>query len=304
MAAHKIHSAQQMPGGRQVVPAENKSAPAGAGATAPLLSPSLVGVTDGKSTGTGPVSADLTTAAVPAPPAALATLSKQPSSNPPTHRDPQTSKPSSTSSKFVWVKTQNAEGAALPKSSRSAPPAAKTVNNVPPSAPGAESAAVHQVGKKTAAKKPPQKTPPDRLPAKTSKYKWVSSAASQANVSRKPLLPKGLPPPQKALETGGVSKKVKAAPASPGPAKKEAAASSGSSRYSWKAAAAPAGGAAARRRSSFHWTPDKRNRGARGGSSLPPPSASPGAFKLRSRMKIIRRSVNDVLQEPLQTDSN
>lgn len=290
----KVYKTQQVPERRHVVPAENKTVPA---VVATKASPSLsspAGLSVSKSTDIGAVSADLANAAVTVPPAAVAKLSKQPSSNPPTHSNHQTSKPSSTNSKFVWVKAQNVEGAAPLMSSRVPTPAGKTVENFPSSTPAAKSAAVYPVCKKTAVKKPPQKTTQDNLPTKTSQYKWVSTTASQAKVSRKSLSPKGLPLPQKALETGGISKKVKAALASPTPTKKEVATSSRSSRYSWKAAAA--GGAAVRRRSSFHWTPDKRHKGVRGGSSpgplrtsLPSPAAPPGAFKLRSRMKIIRR---------------
>lgn len=274
-----------------MLPAENSTVPAAAKTAASLGLPSLVSVSDGTRTDGAALSADLA-----APTAAVATASTQPPSNP-----RQASKPAS--SKFVWVKTQNVEGAELQKSSRVPAPAGKAVNDVPSSSKG-----VYSLCKKTAAKKPPQRAAQDSLSTKASKYKWVSSAASQAKASRKSLSPKGLPPSHKAPETGGVPKRVKAALAAT-VNKKEAAASSRSSRYSWKAATA--GGAAARRRSSFYWTPDKRNKGARGGSSpgtlrggASTPSSSPGAFKLRSRMKIIRRSVNVILQKPLKTESN
>lgn len=296
-----------MPESRREVPAENNTSLAVVKKTTSLRLPSLVGITDTKRPDTVAVSADLTNATITSPTAAVAKLSKQPSSNASTHSNQhQSSKPSSTNSKFVWVKTQNVEGAELQRSSRVPTPAGKTVNDFPSSTSGVESTVVY---KKTAAKKPPQRISQDSLSTKTSKYKWVSSTASQAKVSRKSLSPKVLPLTQKALETGGIPKRVKAALTSPTIIKKEVATSSRSSRYSWKAATA--GGVAVLRRSSFYWTADKRNKGVRGGfspgtlrTSLPSPSSSPGAFKLRSRMKIIRRSVNVILQKPLKTESN
>nr|XP_046209407.1 zinc finger CCCH domain-containing protein 3-like isoform X3 [Oncorhynchus gorbuscha] len=142
---------------------------------------------------------------------------------------------------------------------------------------------------------------------KTSKYTWVSSAAGvQARLSRKPLSPKdlalALALPQRAAE-GLVAKK----PKSPNPLAKQrkgAAASCSttlSSRYCWKAGSGGGGQTGSwtgsRGGSLFHWTSEKEN-GAKGGSSVPPSvtqrtaSSSPGGFKLRSRMKIIRRSVS------------
>lgn len=303
-----------MPESRPVVPAENNSVPAVVKTNASLSPPTLVRITDSKRTDTVAVSADLTNATITAPTAAVAKLSKQPSSYPPTHRKwHQTSKPSSTNSKFVWVKTQNVEGAELEKSRCAPTPAGKTVNDFPSSTSGAESAVVYSASKKTPAKKPPQRITQISLSTKSSTYKWVSSAASQAKASRKSLSSKVLPPPQKALETSGIPKRVRAALTSPAINKKEVATSSRSSRYSWKAAAA--GGTAVRQRSSFYWTPDKRNKGVRGGfspgtlrthlPSLPTlPSSLPGAFKLRSRMKIVRRSVHVILQKTLITESN
>lgn len=299
----QIYPTQQMPESRR---AERSGVPAVVKTVASLSLPSL-GPRTGQRTDTVAVSADLTNSTIAAPAAAVAKPSKRPSSDPPTSsKRHQTSKPSSTSSKFVWVKTQNEEGAELQKSSRAPTAAGKRGKDFPSASSGPESTGVYSVCKKTSAKKPPQ----DSLSPKASKYKWVSSTAAQAKVSRKSLSPKALPPPRKALETGSIPKRVKAALASPAISKKEVATSSRSSRYSWKAAAA--GGTAVRQRSSFYWTPDKRNRGVRGGFSpgtlhtpLPsPPSSSPAAFKLRSRMKIVRRSVNVMLQKPPKSESN
>ncbi|XP_064870017.1 uncharacterized protein LOC135559624, partial [Oncorhynchus nerka] len=140
---------------------------------------------------------------------------------------------------------------------------------------------------------------------KTSKYTWVSSAAGvQARLSRKPLSPKdlALALPQRAAE-GLVAKK----PKSPNPLAKQRKAAAAScsttlsSRYCWKAGSGGGGqtgsGTGSRGGSLFRWTSEKEN-GAKGGSSVPPSvtqrtaSSSPGGFKLRSRMKIIRRSVS------------
>lgn len=294
-----VHSSpcrpQQTPQGRHVVPAENDGVRAAVQTSTSPSSAPLVGGSDGKRPQSVAVPAPLTTASIPAPAAAVATLSKPPPSDPPapsSHH--QTSKPSSKSSKFRWVKSQNVE-AEVQRSSRVAPPAAKTVKPFPSSTTGPESTVAASVCKKTPGKKMSQ----GRLPTKTSQYKWVSSTAPQPKVPRKPPSPKVPPPPHKAPEAGGIPKRVKAAPASPATNKKEVATSSRSSRYSWKAAAA--GGAALRHRASFYWTPEKRSRGVRGGaspgglrtslSSPPLSSSSPGAFKLRSRMKIVRRSV-------------
>ncbi|XP_052336009.1 zinc finger CCCH domain-containing protein 3 isoform X16 [Oncorhynchus keta] len=136
---------------------------------------------------------------------------------------------------------------------------------------------------------------------KTSKYTWVSSAAGvQARLSRKPLSPKdlALALPQRAAE-GLVAKK----PKSPNPLAKQRKAAAAScsttlsSRYCWKAGSGGGGqtgsGTGSRGGSLFRWTSEKEN-GAKGGSSVPPSvtqrtaSSSPGGFKLRSRMKIIR----------------
>lgn len=295
-----IHRTQQMPHRRLVIPAQAKTVPAVV-KTSSL--PSLVSVTDGKKTDTAAVSAHLTTAAITAPTVAVAKSSKHLSSNPPTvSNQHQTSKTSSTTSKFVWVKTQNVESE-VQQSSCVPTPAGKRVKDFPSSTSAAESTALHSVCKKTAAKKPPQRITQDSL-SKTSKYRWVSTA-SQAKGSRKSLSPKVLSLPQKVLETCAPPKRVKAVLMSPAMNKKEVATSSRSSRYSWKATAA--GGT----RSSFYWAPDKRYKGVRGGFSpgtlrtfLPSPSSSPGAFKLRSRMKIIRRSVNVILPKPHETESN
>lgn len=298
---HKIHHSMisrthQAPKSRRVVPAEENTLPTVGKTNASLSLPSLLRGTASQRTDPLASSAGLPNATITAPAAAAAVvkLAKQPSINAPAH--------SSANSKFVWVKTQKVEGAEVQNSSSVPTPAGQTENNFSSSASAAESTVAYSVCKKTSGKKPPQRPTQD---TRSSKYKWVSSTASQAKVSRKSLLPKDLPTPQKALEKGGIPKRVKAAMASPATTKREVATSSRSSRYSWKAAAA--GGPAARQRSSFYWTPDKRNKGVRGAfspgslrTSLSSHSSSPGAFKLRSRMKIVRRSVIVILQKPMQ----
>ncbi|XP_055779385.1 zinc finger CCCH domain-containing protein 3-like isoform X3 [Salvelinus fontinalis] len=156
----------------------------------------------------------------------------------------------------------------------------------------------------------PRKKVPRRLSLstavpKTSKYTWVSSSAgAQARLSRKPLSPKdlALALPQRATE-GLVAKKPKSQNLLAKQRKAAGASSSTtlSSRYCWKAGPGGGGqtgsGTGSRSGSLFRWTSEKEN-GAKGGSSVPPSvtqrtaSSSPGGFKLRSRMKIIRRSVS------------
>ncbi|XP_055779386.1 zinc finger CCCH domain-containing protein 3-like isoform X4 [Salvelinus fontinalis] len=154
----------------------------------------------------------------------------------------------------------------------------------------------------------PRKKVPRRLSLstavpKTSKYTWVSSSAgAQARLSRKPLSPKdlALALPQRATE-GLVAKKPKSQNLLAKQRKAAGASSSTtlSSRYCWKAGPGGGGqtgsGTGSRSGSLFRWTSEKEN-GAKGGSSVPPSvtqrtaSSSPGGFKLRSRMKIIRRT--------------
>ncbi|XP_069579211.1 zinc finger CCCH domain-containing protein 3 [Brachyistius frenatus] len=184
-------------------------------------------------------------------------------------------------SKFTWVKSQNT-GAAEPRVT-------------------AGSTSSLAGGKRTPAKKLPRKLSPVTAAPRTSKYRWVSSVGAQTKTPRKPLSPKALIPSQR-----DASKKLKPGSAPSAKLRKGTAGSSAgpspSSRYRWKAAgqspslAATGGATAARRRSAFHWTAERSSRGAKAGLVVVSPqrasfpSSSPGGFKLRSRMKIIRRS--------------
>ncbi|XP_067452359.1 zinc finger CCCH domain-containing protein 3 [Thunnus thynnus] len=258
-----------------------------------------------------------TTSATP-PHSALSKLSKQPSVNLPTSQtsQAQVSAPFLKKSKFTWVKNQSTGGGEPRQGSSISSPAGKVVTVAPVSGSkggaASESSPIAAVSKRTLAKKLPRKLSPVIVAPKTSKYKWVSSSAgAQAKMSRKPLSPKALTLPQKVVEKGEAAKKLKPGSTPPVKLKKGTVSSSttGSSlsnRYRWKAggqrttAAVTGGAAVARRRSAFHWTSEKSNKGVRGALVVSPtlpqrasfPSSSPGGFKLRSRMKIIRRSAS------------
>lgn len=206
-------------------------------------------------------------------------------------------------SKFIWVKSQKMGGAEPRQASSSSSSISKAVTVAPVSVSKPElasgSSPSFTVTKRTPSKKLPRKLSPVVVAPKTSKYRWVSSSAVQSKTSRKPTSPKSLTFAQRALEKGGATVKVKPTP----PKIKKATSSSLSSRYRWKAggqAASPTapGYTGARRRSAFHWTPDKSNKGMKGGLVPPsltqraPPPPSPSGFKLRSRMKIIRKSAS------------
>ncbi|GLD49488.1 zinc finger CCCH domain-containing protein 3 [Lates japonicus] len=208
-------------------------------------------------------------------------------------------------SKFTWVKSQNVGGVEPRQGSSISIPTGKAVTVTPTSVLKAEvasgSSPSFTVSKRTPAKKLPRKLSPVTVAPKTSKYKWVSSSAgAQAKTSRKPLSPKALTLAQRALDKREATKKLRA-PSTPSAKIKKATCSSLSSRYRWKAGGQGASGAAtavARRRSAFHWTSEKSSKGVKGGLLVSPPqrasvsSSSPGVFKLRSRMKIIRKSAN------------
>ncbi|CDQ76377.1 unnamed protein product [Oncorhynchus mykiss] len=239
------------------------------------------------------------------PSASLSPRSKltpaQPASSPQNH------------SKFTWVKSHQ-PGGVRPSQARieSRPPenlitsVTTTVSHsgVPSSFSSSPSSSRKAFAPR---KKVPRRLSLSTAVPKTSKYTWVSSAAGvQARLSRKPLSPKdlalALALPQRAAE-GFVAKKPKS-PNTLAKQRKAAAASCSttlSSRYCWKAGSGGGGqtgsGTGSRIGSLFRWTSEKEN-GAKGGSSVPPSvtqrtaSSSPGGFKLRSRMKIIRRSVS------------
>uniref|UniRef100_A0A8C8E3D0 Zinc finger CCCH domain-containing protein 3 n=1 Tax=Oryzias sinensis TaxID=183150 RepID=A0A8C8E3D0_9TELE len=189
-------------------------------------------------------------------------------------------------SKFTWVKSQDS----FKDDSRQITPPLKKAAAVTTSVSGGKVA---------------RKLGPVSAATKTSKYKWVCAAGSQSRALRKLPSPKSLTP-QRSLEKGDVARKLK--PTSTPPAKLKKGASgnlSVNNRYRWKAGAqgpsGAEGGALASplRRSAFHWTAEKSSKGMKAGLVPPaaphracPPSALPGGFKLRSRMKIIRRYSN------------
>ncbi|XP_024134923.1 cell wall protein RBR3 [Oryzias melastigma] len=200
-------------------------------------------------------------------------------------------------SKFTWVKSQDS----LKDDSRQTSPPLKKAGAATASV--SAGAAVVPLSKRTPPKKVARKFSPVSSATKISKYKWVCSAGSQARVLRKPPSPKSLTP-QRSLEKGEATRKLKPASNTPAKLKKGASGSlSVYNRYRWKAGVqSPSGAeggaaAAAPRRSAFHWTAEKSSKGMKAGHAPPaaphracPPSASPGGFKLRSRMKIIRRN--------------
>uniref|UniRef100_A0A3P8UNM3 Zinc finger CCCH domain-containing protein 3 n=1 Tax=Cynoglossus semilaevis TaxID=244447 RepID=A0A3P8UNM3_CYNSE len=204
------------------------------------------------------------------------------------------SQASVTKSKFTWVKSQDMGGEESKKSSVISPPANKTVkvSPTPATKTAAASGGSPTVFKRASAKKLPRKLSPVTVDPKASKYKWVSA---KAKVPRKPLSPKTLTL-QRTPEMVEVTKRIRT-PTSSSAKIKRTSISTPSSRYRWKAAGQiTAAGATARatgtqRKSAFHWTADKSHKGGRGTASSSTSSASsPAGFKLRSRMKIIRKS--------------
>ncbi|CAB1332186.1 unnamed protein product, partial [Coregonus sp. 'balchen'] len=227
---------------------------------------------------------------------------------------PSHSSKDSNHSKFTWVKSHQSGGAGPSLARTESQPPEKLITSVTtavshPGVPISFSPSPSSNRKAFA----PRKKVPRRLSLstavpKTSKYTWVSSSAgAQARLSRKHLSPKALALAlsQRAAEKGeGVAKKPKS-PNLLAKQRKAAGASSStlSSRYRWKAGSGGGGqtgsGTGSRGGSVFRWTSEKEN-GSKGGSSvLPsvtqctvvlPASSSPVGSKLRSRMKIIRRS--------------
>lgn len=274
--------------------------------------------TDTKGTIYMTTSPALTTGSTVPPLAALPKVSKQPSCNPTSRTSYYQVRTSFLKkSKFTWVKSQNEGGVEPKQASCISSPTVKAVSASPTSVSKNEAASgsshASAVSKRTPAKKFPRKLSPVTVAPKTSKYKWVSSSAGvQAKISRKSQSPKASTFPHRALEKGEATKKFRASSAPSAKIKKEivgsSATSSLSSCYRWKAggqsasAAVTAGATVARRRSAFHWTSEKSNKGVRGGlvvppsvtqrTSLTPSSFSPGAFKLRSTMKIIRKTAH------------
>lgn len=226
--------------------------------------------------------------------APLVKPSKQPSSN--QRRNVGATFPRT--SQFTWVKRRQGVGGVEEK-----PPSPSLVSATAASTLSSAAAATTP-GRKTPGRKSLRRRNPAVAAHKTSKYKWVSSSA---RLSRKWASPKSATSPSERAE---LLRKAKATSAASLKLRKDTATSrappSVSSRYSWQAAGqsgqqgAAAGGAAASRRRSTVWL--------RGGhaassssalrsshlisSSSPSTFSSPGAFKLRSKMKIIRRSAS------------
>uniref|UniRef100_UPI0037E7FCA5 zinc finger CCCH domain-containing protein 3 n=1 Tax=Semicossyphus pulcher TaxID=241346 RepID=UPI0037E7FCA5 len=264
--------------------------------------------TEIKQTTTTKPPAMLTTGHSVPPLSALSKVTKQPV-KPTSHTSlGQVSASSLKRSKFTWVKNQDVVGAGPKQASSVSSPTGKAVTVAPMSVTKAGgSSPLFSTSKRTPAKKLPRKLSPVTVASKTSKYRWVSSSAgAQAKLARKSLSPKALTLSQRALERGESTKKLRS-PSAPSPKLKKGIVSSSSNpssnnRYRWKAggqnlnAAAPGGATVARRRSAFHWTSEKSYKGGKRGFVSPTSvtqrfsfTPSPGAFKLRSRMKIIRK---------------
>lgn len=215
-----------------------------------------------------------------------------------TPAQPQTTSSPQRHSKFTWVNSHQPGGAGPSQARTEAQPPDILITSspIPVSHPGLPSCASAIPSRRASApiKKVPRRLSLSIAVPKTTKYTWVSSSASgQARLSRKPLSPKDL------LKEEGVAKKPKSQNLLAKQCKAAGASSSTtlSSRYRWKAGSGGGGqtgsGTGSRGGSLFRWTSEKEN-----GSSVPPSvtqrtaSSSPGGFKLRSRMKIIRRSVS------------
>lgn len=252
-----------------------------------LVEPSIMGKTNREAT-----TQSTSSSAVPPPSAPLVQTSQQPSRK----QRPQMGAAFLRTSQFTWVKKRQGIGGAEEKLPPAALRATPTSSAATPS-------------RKTPGRKSLRRRNAAAAAAhKTSKYKWV---AASSRVSRKWASPKLASP---LAEKAELLRKGKAVLAASVRGRKDTATSraplSVSSRYCWQAAG-PSGqqGAAAGRASAV-----SRRRSTvwlRGGlaahsssalrfsplmSSSPSSSiastSSPGAFKLRSKMKIIRRSAS------------
>ncbi|XP_054907642.1 zinc finger CCCH domain-containing protein 3 isoform X2 [Poeciliopsis prolifica] len=232
----------------------------------------------------------------------LPSLSKESKPSPETLHG-QVNAPLLKNSKFTWVKSQTVSLEPKAASSVSVPMTRDTASQT--SVLKAAATAGSSSGgssKKTPPRKFPRKLSPVTVAPKTSKYKWVSSSGVQTKNQLKPLSPKALINPPR-----DVAKKLKTASTPSGKPKRGIAGSTASSthmsRYRWKAGGQTAAGSVtgttpvSRRRSAFHWTAEKSSKGLKTGHPTPAVpqraylrSSSPSGFKLRSRMKIIRKS--------------
>ncbi|MGH0169076.1 UNVERIFIED_CONTAM: hypothetical protein FKN15_056154 [Acipenser sinensis] len=210
-------------------------------------------------------------------------------------------------SKYTWVK-KPVQGLAEPSKARAGTSSTSAESTAMPVSPHhrPESGLAGSIFKRRAAagqkshKGPSQSARP--LKAAKTRYTWVSTTANSAKPARKPLSPKALEGTQKAPKSLELKKSV--TPPGVKPSKKASASpkpSGTGSKYRWKAATA--GQAAAAAKPVFKWKSEKENgergspgsgqpssaehstTGASGGSS---PSLS--GYKLKSRMKIIRKN--------------
>lgn len=210
-------------------------------------------------------------------------------------------------SKFTWVKSQTVEAEFRAVSSASSSMSRVLAASASKTGVSTEKPSTASLSKRTPPKKLARKLSPVAIAPKTSKYKWVSSSRIQARTPRKVSSPKTSTPLQRILERGDTVKKAKAASSQSVKLKKGTAVSPGTSssvnRYRWKAggqsAAASGGAAVSHHTSAFHWTAEK-NKGIKAGFVVSPSltqrspllSSAPRGFKLRSRMKIIRKSAS------------
>ncbi|XP_037530376.1 zinc finger CCCH domain-containing protein 3 [Nematolebias whitei] len=210
-------------------------------------------------------------------------------------------------SKFTWVKSQTLEAEFRAVSSASSSVSRVLAASASKTGLSTDKPSTAALSKRTPPKKLARKLSPVAIAPKTSKYKWVSSSRLQARTPRKVSSPKASTPPQRILERGDTVKKAKAASAQSVKLKKGTAVSPGTSssvnRYRWKpggqSAAASGGAAVSHHTSAFHWTAEK-NKGIKTGFVVSPSltqrspllSSTPRGFKLRSRMKIIRKSAS------------
>uniref|UniRef100_A0A3Q2XM15 Zinc finger CCCH domain-containing protein 3 n=1 Tax=Hippocampus comes TaxID=109280 RepID=A0A3Q2XM15_HIPCM len=209
-------------------------------------------------------------------------------------------------SKFTWVRSQSCQTGPSSSVASQANQDVKVNSPLGAKASASSASSLSSPVSKRAPGKKSRKLSPLITGPRASKYKWVSSSARvQAKNLRKSSSPKALTGEQKAAEKGEALKKLQSGSFTGTKVKRgfaTSSASSSSSRYHWKAGAPGPPLAVARReavalrRSSFVWASEKNNRGAKKGlaySGLPQGysvQSSPNSFKLRSRMKIIRRS--------------
>ncbi|XP_067315946.1 zinc finger CCCH domain-containing protein 3 [Pseudorasbora parva] len=210
-------------------------------------------------------------------------------------------------SRFTWVKNQEMVNIkSIPKPVASVSPASGSSPGTAPVRRGSSS-------NKRASRKPLSLSLGD---PKTSKYTWVSSSCSSSTaekvntstkVLRKPLSPKSLKVPVRTSQGGLEGPKKEKTTTSSKKSRAGGVATSHAghaSRYRWKAAgqnatanASSATSRATHKSTVYRWTANKTGQK---GSAVSSSSArinptttllSPGAFKLRSRTKIIRKSV-------------